>query len=216
MIINNNIPALNIYRNMTQNNSNSEKVMEKLSSGLRINRLADDAAGLAISEKMRSQIRGLGQAERNILDGVSLIQTAEGGLNEIHNKLQRVRELTLQGVNDTLVPSDREKIQKEIKELKAGINQIANNTQFNERALLNVDYQPKTVTYTETITTYETITQSNPVTTKTVTVGAGERVSAGYVMVPDPPSPSVFEVEALANVSRDFRIHSPFEKKSIH
>src|SRR5574338_620818 len=108
MIINHNMNALNAHRNMGINNGQAAKSMEKLSSGLRINRAGDDAAGLSISEKMRGQIRGLNQASRNSQDGISMIQTAEGALNETHNILQRMRELAVQGANDTNVTEDRE------------------------------------------------------------------------------------------------------------
>jgi flagellin len=137
MIINNNISALNSYRNLNQNSHSMSKTLEKLSSGLRINRASDDAAGLAISQKMKGQIRGLKQAERNILDGVSLVQVADGGLNEIHSMLQRARELAVQAANDTYTEFDREQIQQEIDELKDGIDEIANNTEFNGIKLLN-------------------------------------------------------------------------------
>ena len=107
MIINHNIAALNTHRQLTGNTSNTNKIFEKLSSGLRINRAGDDAAGLAISEKMRGQIRGLDQATRNSQDGISMIQTAEGALNETHSILQRMRELAVQSANDTNVTNDR-------------------------------------------------------------------------------------------------------------
>jgi flagellin len=131
MKINHNIQALNAYRNLANNHAATAKSLEKLSSGLRINRAADDAAGLAISEKMKSQIRGLDQAERNILDGISLIQTAEGGLSSIQEMAQRMRELSVQAANDTLTDTDRKSIQKEIDQIKKGINDIANNTDVN-------------------------------------------------------------------------------------
>ncbi|WP_312889196.1 flagellin [Desertibacillus haloalkaliphilus] len=137
MKINNNIQALNAYRNLNQNQFNTSKSLEKLSSGLRINRAADDAAGLAISEKMRSQIRGLQQAERNALDSISLIQTAEGALQETHSILQRMRELAVQASNDTNTPEDREQIQKEIDQLATEVNRIGNSTEFNSKKLLN-------------------------------------------------------------------------------
>ncbi len=136
MRINHNIPALNTYRHLNSVTLAQSKSMEKLSSGLRINQAADDAAGLAISEKMRSQIRGLKTAERNILDGVSLIQTAEAGLSNIHNMLQRARELTIQAANGTMTVDDRKAIQKEIDQLKQGIDDIADHTHFNEIELL--------------------------------------------------------------------------------
>ena len=113
--------------------------MEKLSSGLRINRAGDDAAGLAISEKMRGQIRGLDQASKNSQDGISMIQTAEGALNETHDILQRMRELATQAANDTNVGVDREEIQKEINQLSSEINRIGNTTEFNTQGLLKGD-----------------------------------------------------------------------------
>ena len=106
MRINHNIAAMNTHRQLAANTSNTAKSLEKLSSGLRINRAGDDAAGLAISEKMRGQIRGLDQAGRNAQDGISLIQTAEGALNETHSILQRMRELSVQAGNDTLATGD--------------------------------------------------------------------------------------------------------------
>lgn len=137
MIINHNMNALNAHRNMNVNNTNAGKSMEKLSSGLRINRAGDDAAGLAISEKMRGQIRGLEQSSRNAADGISMIQTAEGALNETTNILQRMRELAVQAGNDTNTTSDREEIQKEIDALTEEVDRIANNTEFNTQKLLN-------------------------------------------------------------------------------
>ena len=137
MIINHNMNALNSHRNMGVNNTAAGKSMEKLSSGLRINRAGDDAAGLAISEKMRGQIRGLTQASRNSADGISMIQTAEGALNETTNILQRMRELAVQASNDTNTSSDRNEIQKEINALTEEVDRIANNTEFNTQKLLN-------------------------------------------------------------------------------
>ncbi|MCT4509056.1 MAG: flagellin, partial [Tepidibacter sp.] len=137
MIINHNMNALNAHRMMTSNTVASGKSMEKLSSGLRINRAGDDAAGLAISEKMRGQIRGLDQASRNSQDGISLIQTAEGALNETHSILQRMRELAVQAGNDTYTGEDRDQIQNEINQLTSEINRIANTTEFNKQKVLN-------------------------------------------------------------------------------
>ncbi|WEG18128.1 flagellin [Alkalihalophilus pseudofirmus] len=137
MKINNNIQALNAYRNLYQNQFQTSKNLEKLSSGLRINRAADDAAGLAISEKMRSQIRGLKMAERNAMDGISLMQTSEGAMQEVHTMLQRMRELAVQAANDTNTEYDREQIQKEIDQLKLEIDSISEKTEFNTRKLLN-------------------------------------------------------------------------------
>ena len=135
--INQNITALNAHRNLTQTDSALAKSLERLSSGLRINRAADDAAGLAISEKMRGQINGLVQASRNAQDGISLIQTAEGALNETHSILQRMRQLAVQAANDTLTLDDRIEIQREVDQLKLEINRIANTTEFNTKKLLD-------------------------------------------------------------------------------
>ena len=137
MIINNNIPALNTYRQMGINQKSNANAMEKLSSGLRINKAGDDAAGLAISEKMRAQVRGLDQASRNSQDGISMIQTAEGALQETQNILQRMRELATQAANDTNVEVDREEIQKEMNALTSEINRIGETTEFNTQKLLN-------------------------------------------------------------------------------
>lgn len=137
MIINHNIAALNTYSRLNSNNQAVSKALEKLSSGLRINRAADDAAGLAISEKMRSQINGLQQANRNVQDGISLIQTAEGALSEDHAILQRIRELTIQAANDTYTSNDRIEIQREIDLLRDEMDRIASTTQFNAKNLLD-------------------------------------------------------------------------------
>jgi len=136
MIINHNLMALNTHRQMGVNNAGTSKSLEKLSSGYRINRAGDDAAGLAISEKMRGQIRGLNQASRNAQDGISLIQTAEGALNETHSILQRMRELAVQSATDTNTDADRAKIQSEIDQLATEITRISNTTEFNTRNLL--------------------------------------------------------------------------------
>lgn len=137
MRINHNISALNTYRQLSINYTSVQKSLEKLSSGLRINRAGDDAAGLAISEKMRAQIRGLEQATRNAQDGISLIQTAEGGLNEIHAMLQRMRELAVQAANGTYSSNDLEAIKGEMDELLNEIDHIAQSTDFNGTNLLN-------------------------------------------------------------------------------
>ncbi|GAS84639.1 flagellin N-terminal helical domain-containing protein [Paenibacillus amylolyticus] len=137
MIINHNIAAMNTHRQLNTNTTNTNKAIEKLSSGLRINRAGDDAAGLAISEKMRGQIRGLDMASKNAQDGISLIQTAEGALNETHSILQRVRELSVQSANDTNTDADRVELQKEVTELTAEINRISTTTEFNTKKLLD-------------------------------------------------------------------------------
>lgn len=137
MIINHNIPAMHAYRMYNKAIYAQARAMERLSSGLRINRAADDPAGLAISEKMRAQIRGLNQATRNAQDAISLIQTGEGALNETHAILQRMRELATQAANDTNSDAERDAIQKEIDQLTEAITQIGNYTEFNTMKLLN-------------------------------------------------------------------------------
>jgi len=137
MRINHNISALNAWRGLTQTDTYLGKSLEKLSSGLRINRAGDDAAGLAISEKMRGQIRGLNQAVRNSQDGISLIQTSEGALAETHSILNRMRELLIQANNGTYKAEDVEKIQEEITQLSNEITGIAERTQFNKQNLLD-------------------------------------------------------------------------------
>lgn len=131
MIVNTNILALNVLGNLNKNEIKSASSLEKLSSGFRINKAGDDAAGMTISEKMRSQIRGLSQANRNIQDGISLVQVTDSGLGQIMDQLQRARELAVQAANDTLTSEDRQNLQKEIDQLVKGIDHVANNTEFN-------------------------------------------------------------------------------------
>lgn len=135
--INQNVVSLSTYGNLTQTSNRLEKSIEKLSSGMRINRAADDAAGLSISEKMRRQIRGLNRAVLNAQDGVSMLQTAEGALNETHSILHRMRELAIQSSNDTLTSGDRLEIQKEVVQLRDDLDRIARNTEFNTKKLLD-------------------------------------------------------------------------------
>ena len=137
MIINHNITSLNTLNKLSANNNAVSKSLEKLSSGLRINKAGDDAAGLAISEKMRGQIRGLDQASANSQDGISLIQTAEGALNETTSILQRMRELAVQSATDTNTNDDRAKIQSETDQLAKEITRISNTTEFNTQTLVN-------------------------------------------------------------------------------
>ena len=139
MVVMHNIPALSAYNTVNRTSSSLQKSIQKLSTGLRINSAADDAAGLAISEKMRAQIRGLDRAVSNSQDGISMIQTAEGALNETHSILQRMRELSVQSANDTLTQQDRGYIQQEIDQLREEITRIGNTTQFNKKKLLNGD-----------------------------------------------------------------------------
>ena len=145
MIINHNLNAMNAHRNMGATTSAQGKSMEKLSSGLRINRAGDDAAGLAISEKMRSQIRGLNQASRNAQDGISMIQTAEGALSETQAIGQRMRELAVQSANGTYTDEDRELINQEFNQLKSEIDRIANDTEFNGNKVINGNLSGKDI-----------------------------------------------------------------------
>jgi flagellin len=139
MRIQHNISALNTHRNLAFNNTQTSKALEKLSSGFKINRAGDDAAGLSISEKMRGQIKGLDMASKNAQDGISLIQTTEGALNEVHSILQRMRELAVQAANDTNVTEDRQAISDEINQLNEEIVRIKDTTEFNTKKVLNGD-----------------------------------------------------------------------------
>lgn len=142
--INTNIAAMNAYRNLSSTQNAMSTSLERLSSGLRINRAADDAAGLAISEKMRAQVSGLDQATSNAQDGISLVQTAEGALNETHSILQRMRQLAVQSANDTNSDSDRTQIQKEVTQLSQELDRISTTTQFNGQNLLDGSFQNST------------------------------------------------------------------------
>lgn len=133
--------GLSILSNMNKNWAAANKALLRISSGYRINSAADDPAGLAISEKMRAQIRGLNMAAKNIQDGISLVQTAEGAMNETHAIIQRMRELSVEAANDTLTDEDRRLIDLEFQQLKEEITRIATQTQFNTRTLLNGDYE---------------------------------------------------------------------------
>lgn len=163
MRINNNIPALNTHRILNMNTNSIEKALERLSSGKRINRASDDAAGMAISEKMRAQVQGLRQASRNSLDGISLIQTAEGALNEVHAMLQRMRELCVQGANGVYKEEDLKTIGAEIVQLTEQIDKIANDTEFNGIPLLKGDLGSK-----------EAAKSGDPVTELQLQIGANE------------------------------------------
>ena len=137
MRINTNLNAMIATNQMSKNTALSGASMEKLSTGLRINKAGDDAAGLAVSEKMRAQIRGMEQAERNVQDGISMVQTAEGALEEAGNIAQRMRELGVQAGNDTLSDEDRTKVKEELKQLQDEMSKIATETKFNGKELLN-------------------------------------------------------------------------------
>ena len=143
MVVQHNMQAANANRMLGITVNSQQKSTEKLSSGYRINRAADDAAGLAISEKMRSQIRGLDRASTNAQDGISVVQTAEGALNEVHSMLQRMNELATQAANDTNTSKDRSQIQLEVDQLTSEINRVASTTQFNTMNLLDGSFSNK-------------------------------------------------------------------------
>ena len=207
MKINHNMGAMNSKRNMKINNKASSKSIEKLSSGLRISSAGDDVAGLSISEKMRAQIRGLEQASRNAADGICLIQTAEGALNETNSILQRMRELSVQSINDTNNESDRNAIQKEINSLTSEINRIANNTEYNTKKLLtggdgkgikaiNLDFNGTEVTHTK----------GNDAVTKGMKVGVDIKAGLSSNAIPRPDGFN-FELKGVA-LSLSF-VHLP-------
>ena len=145
MVVQHNLSAMNTSRQMNSVSSAMSKSTEKLSSGYKINRAADDAAGLSISEKMRNQIRGLNKASDNAQDGISLVQTAEGALNEVHSMLQRMSELAVQASNDTNQTVDRTALQSEVAQLQTEIQRVANTTQFNKQNILNGDFTKKNI-----------------------------------------------------------------------
>lgn len=145
MVVQHNLTAMNTSRQLGITTTGLQKCTEKLSSGYKINRAADDAAGLSISEKMRNQIRGLNKAASNTQDGISLVQTAEGALNEVHSMLQRVSELAVQASSDVNGTADRTAIGDEIKELKTEIDRVANTTQFNKMNILDGSFSAKSI-----------------------------------------------------------------------
>lgn len=184
MRIQHNQAGLSTYRQQQMQGKFVSKSMEKLSSGIHVNRAADDAAGLTISEKMRGQIRGLQQVQRNIQHGISLVQTADAGLGEIANpNLVRLRKLAIQAATDTLTSMERAAIQTEVDQIIASINDVATRTTYNERQLLNI---------ADTDLTVEPGGME-----KIVTVPRGGNVEAGYVEIPNPPDPNTFEIEAF-------------------
>lgn len=145
MVVQHNLSAANTNRQLGITTNGLQKSTEKLSSGYKINRAADDAAGLSISEKMRNQIRGLNKASDNAQDGISLVQTAEGALNEVHSMLQRMSELAVQASNDTNQTVDRTALQSEVAQLQTEIRRVANTTQFNKQNILNGDFTKKNI-----------------------------------------------------------------------
>ncbi|WP_336787366.1 flagellin N-terminal helical domain-containing protein [Paenibacillus sp. MMO-177] len=191
MRINHNIAALNTLSSLNNASSAQSKSMEKLSSGLRINRAGDDAAGLAISEKMRGQIRGLDQASRNSQDGISLIQTAEGALNETHSILQRMRELAVQSGNDTNTDTDRKNLQDEMDQLGKEVDRIRDTTQFNTKNLLDGSLD-KTTTATANVNTNTSLGGTTAAATvltaltdkngNNLGIAAGDTIEVSYVI----------------------------------
>jgi flagellin len=175
MRINQNISAMNTYSRLTAANASKSNSLAKLSSGLRINKAGDDAAGLAISEKMRGQIGGLNQAVRNAQDGISLIQTAEGALTETHSMLQRMRELTVQALNGTNTSADVGQIRKEMDQLAEEITRIANNTEFNTKKLLDGSLSGTGVTFQIGANDGQTMTVNiKTMTASGLSIGKGE------------------------------------------
>ena len=189
--IQNNVEAFNAQRNLVANSNNMSKAMEKLSSGYRINRASDDAAGLAISEKLRAQIGGLGQANRNAGDAISMVQTGEGALNEVHSMLQRVRELAVQYKNGTLSTSDRNAIQSEVNQLKSEIERVGTDTEFNGTKLLNAS---------GTVSFQIGAGDGQQITAATISVGA--QVSSAVFALSASGSSDIAEIDtAINNVS---------------
>lgn len=184
-MIQHNLTALYASNKRNENNHATAKTLQKLSSGYRINSAADDAAGLAISEKMRAQIRGLEKAQRNIQDGISLIQTAEGALGSIHETLIRLRELAIQAANDTLIDADRELIQQEVEQMKQGINNIANNTEFNTMKLLNRENSTTTITTPGTTETTVSTIDLSKATSITIYENTLGQISEATFMISD-------------------------------
>jgi flagellin len=188
-----NVEAFNAQRNLVANSDKLSKSMEKLSSGYRINRASDDAAGLAISEKLRGQINGLAQASRNASDAVSLVQTAEGALNEVHSMLQRVRELAVQYKNGTLSTTDRQAIQSEVNQLRDEIGRIGTETEFNGIKLLDSD--------STTVSFQVGASDGQQITVATISVGA--QVAADVFTLDDDASVTNIQKidDAINNVS---------------
>ncbi len=183
--IQNNVEALNAWNKLNHTTSMASKSMERLSSGFRINRAADDAAGLGISEKMRGQIRGLAQAQRNIQDGVSLVQTAEGSLDEVHSMLQRVRELAVQYKNGSLSSASRDAIQTEVNQLASEIERIGSSAEFNGIQLLNAS---GSVTFQVGANDGQVITAA--------TISLGSSVGTAYYSLTQAGAADISEIDA--------------------
>jgi flagellin len=191
--IQNNVEAFNAHRNLSGTESKLATSMERLSSGYRINRAADDAAGLAISERLRGQINGLDQAQRNAQDAVSLVQTAEGSLTEVHAMLQRVRELAVQFKNGSLSSADRVAIQSEVNQLASEVERIGQSAEFNGIKLLNV---------AQTISFQVGAQDGQTITVSTISLGSGTGVGSSYVTLTSASNADISEIDAaIDNVS---------------
>jgi len=186
-----NTEAFNAHRNLVSTSEGIAKSMERLSSGYRINRAADDAAGLAISERLKAQVKGIGQAQRNVQDGISVVQTAEGALNEVHSMLQRTRELAVQFKNGSLSESDQTSIQSEINQLASEVQQIGEDTEFNGIKLLN---EKATITFQVGANDGEVISVS--------TISLGEAVKATAFELEEGGEEDIKQIdEAIESVS---------------
>jgi flagellin len=191
--IQNNVEAFNAHRNLSATETGLARSMERLSSGYRINRAADDAAGLAISERLRGQINGLDQAQRNAQDAVSLVQTAEGSLTEVHAMLQRVRELAVQYKNGSLSTADRTAIQSEVYQLASEIERIGQSAQFNGINLLNS---------AQTISFQVGSNDGQIITVSTISLGSAGGVGANYFVLTSLGATDISEIDtAIDNVS---------------
>jgi flagellin len=191
--IQNNVEAFNAHRNLSWTESKLGTSMERLSSGYRINRAADDAAGLAISERLRGQINGLEQAQRNVQDAVSMVQTAEGSLTEVHSMLQRVRELAVQYKNGSLSSADRTAIQSEVNQLQSEIERIGQSAEFNGIKLLNA---------TATISFQVGAEDAETITVSTISLGSASGVGVSYFTLSSASNTDIAEIDtALNNVS---------------
>src|SRR3712207_3219345 len=198
--IQNNVEAFNAHRNLSWTEGKLGTSMERLSSGYRINRAADDAAGLAISERLRGQIEGLGQAQRNVQDAVSLVQTAEGSLTEVHAMLQRVRELAVQYKNGSLSNADRTAIQSEVNQLASEIERIGASAEFNGIKLLNS---------AQNISFQVGADDGQVITVSTISLGAVSGGTASNYFVLTPPTPTNIPETARAADSFSSRL-GPF------
>jgi flagellin len=191
--IQNNVEAFNAHRNLSMTEGGLARSMERLSSGFRINRAADDAAGLAISERLRGQIAGLDQARRNVQDAVSLVQTAEGSLTEVHAMLQRVRELAVQFKNGSLSNADRTAIQSEVNQLASEIERIGSSAEFNGIKLLNSS---------QTISFQVGAKDAQTITVTTISLGSGSGVGTSYFALSSVNATDIQEIDtAIDNVS---------------